>query len=522
MKPDSQKTTIPAKRIAAIDMGTNSFHGVIVDVYPDGSFTTVDKLKEMVLLAEKGFKNSLSPDAVERGLEALRKIKTLCDHQGVVKILAYATSAIREANNGGEFIQQVIDDLRFKPLAISGKKEAELIGKAVRYAISLDDEKSLMMDVGGGSVEFILGDYDHFYYTGSKKLGVARMTAQFVSNDPITPEEINDLETHFRKELAPVAEAFARQRTNLLIGSSGTMENFAEIIANRKDVRTKVTINEFEYSADDFMELYDEMITLDREERSQIKGLDSKRVDIINPGLVLVKFIIEHFGIKRLKTSSEALREGMILDYITSELDEELELLSNYPDPRERSVYELLNKTNWHEDHSRQVASLGLKLFDELQSLLGLKSDVRELFYYACLMHDIGYFISHRKHHKHALYLIRNFELMGFSATEIEIMANVARYHRRSTPKKRHKYYRKLDDDVRQVIKKLSGLMRIADGLDRSHYQNVLDFKVTISDTKITLLLDTEADAELEIWGAMRKKTLFEEVTERTLEIKEI
>lgn len=520
--PDSYKTTIPAKRIAAIDMGTNSFHGVIVDVYPDGSFKTVDKLKEMVLLAERGFDNSLSQQAMERGLEALRKIKTLCDHQGVEKIMAYATSAIREANNGGEFIQQVIDELRFKPLAISGKKEAELIGKAIRYAISLDDQTGLMMDLGGGSVEFILGDYDHYYFTGSKKLGVARMTAQFVSTDPITPEEINSLEAHYRTELAPVAEAFARQRTDMLIGSSGTMENIAEIIANRKDVRTKVTINEFEYSADDFLELYDEMITLNRKERSDIKGLDSKRVDIINPGLVLVKFIIDNFGIKRIKTSTEALREGMILDYITSELDEELELLSNFPDPRERSVYELLNKTNWHEDHSKQVAKLGLKLFDELEALLELNPEHRELFYYACLMHDIGYFISHRKHHKHALYLIRNSELMGFSATEIEIMANVARYHRRSTPKKRHKYYRKLDTDVQDIIKNLSGLMRIADGLDRSHYQNVLDLTVTISDTKITLTLDTEADAELEIWGAMRKKTLFEEVTGRSLDIKEL
>jgi len=511
-----------AKRIAAIDIGTNSFHAVIVDILPDGSFRTVDKLKEMVMLAEDGFDNSLSDEAVERGVEALKKIKILCDHQGVEKILAYATSAIREAHNGGDFIQRVIDEIDFKPLAISGQREAELIGKAIRYAISLNGDTALMADVGGGSVEFLIGDQDHFYYKDSKKIGVARITAKFVNTDPISTEEIQRLETHYAKELAPLAEAFARNRTDLMIGSSGTMENIAEMIADMKGERTSMTINEFQYTADDFRQLYNKLIEMDSSERQELSGLDSKRVDIINAGLVLVKFIIERFGIKRIKTSSEALREGMILDYISRELEDELELLSSFPDPRERSVFELLRKTNWHEDHSRQVANIGLKLFDALQHLLELKPEHRELFYYACLMHDIGYYISHRKHHKHALYLIRHADLMGFSEDEIEIMANVARYHRRSTPKKRHKYYRRLDENLQDVIKKLSGLMRVADGLDRSHYQNVQDLRITTGSDSIHLLLDTKADAELEIWGAMRKKQLFEEVTGRTLEIEAI
>lgn len=522
MNISTETSSYPAKRIAAIDLGTNSFHGIIVDIYPDGSFRTIDKLKEMVLLAEKGFDNQLSDAAIERGVEALHKIKLLCDHQNVEKIIAYATSAIREAHNGGDFIQRVIDDIKFKPLAISGKKEAGLIGRAVRHAVALNGDTALMMDVGGGSVEFILGDRDTFYYTDSKKLGVARCTAKFVDEDPITADEIKTLEEHFKKELAPVAEAFARNRTDLLIGSSGTMENLADIIAARKGVRTSVTVNEFEYSADDFMELYDDMIGMTAEERSKISGLDSKRIDIINPGLVLVKFMIDQFGIKRIKTSTEALREGMILHYIEEEMQEELDLISDHPDPRERSVFELLRKTDWHEQHSRQVAKIGLRLFDELSSLHGLEAGERELFYFACLLHDIGYYISHRKHHKHALYLIRNSDLRGFSQREIEIMANVARYHRRSTPKKRHKYYRKQNEDVQLIIRKLSGLMRVADGLDRSHYQNVHDLHVDIDDKKITISLDTETDAALEVWGAMRKKKLFEEEYERELNIEVI
>ena len=512
----------PTKRIAALDLGTNSFHALIVDIYPDASFRTIDKIKEMVLLAEDGFENRLSEEAIQRGIEALKKIGTLCEHQGVEKILAYATSAIREAENGGAFIQQIIDEVGIKPLAISGKMEAELIAHAVQHGIVLGDEKALLVDIGGGSVEFTIADGNQFYFSTSKKLGVARMTATYVDHDPIKDDEITALRKAYEKSLEDLKAAIRIHEPTMIVGSSGTMENISEIIAKRKDANTSVTINEFEYSAEEFLELYNDFIGLSAKKRRKVKGLDSKRVDIINPGMVLVKYMIETFGIERFKTSSQALREGMILRYIKNELKEELQLLVEFPNPRERSVYELLRKTKWHATHSRHVAKIGRKLFDKLRDLHELGETERELFYYACLMHDIGYYISHRKHHKHALYLIRHADLMGFTEDEIEIMANVARYHRRSTPKSRHKYYKRLDKDLQQIIRKLSGLMRVADGLDRSHYQNVTDFDVAISKDAITLRLHTEADPHLEIWGAMRKRYLLEEEMDRELHIEAV
>ena len=179
------------KRIASIDLGTNSFHAVIVDIHSDGSFYTVDKLKEMVLLAEKGVGERLSEAAIKRGLDALQKIKTLCDHQNVEQILAFATSAIREAENGGEFIQLAIDEIGLKINAIPGRVEAELIGLAVQHGVKLPvDSPALMMDIGGGSVEFIIGDRDKFYFLASKKIGVARMAVKFIDHDPVTVHEI--------------------------------------------------------------------------------------------------------------------------------------------------------------------------------------------------------------------------------------------------------------------------------------------------------------------------------------------
>ena len=507
-----------SRRIAAIDLGTNSFHAVIVDVFPDGSFQTVDKLKEMVLLAEKGFGQNLSPAAMDRAMEALTKIQTLCDHQNAEQVLAYATSAIREAENGGEFIQRAIDELGIKINAIPGRMEAELIGLAVRHGIQLPENPALMVDIGGGSVEFIIGDKERFYFLSSKKIGVARMTATFVDNDPISTEEISKLEQFYEEQLRDVAQAFATHRAGIMIGSSGTMENIGLMIAKREGKLQNLSVNELEFTSKQFFSLYDELIGMNRKERSKLSELDDKRIDLIAPGLILVRFLLKKFSIKKVKISSQALREGIILRYINKEMDE-LKGMAMYDEPRLRSVMELVNKYEWHEDHSTHVAKLATTLFDEFRESLGLTDVDRELLKYSAYMHDIGYFISHRKHHKHALYIIRHSDLLGFKEIEIEMMANISRYHRRSTPKMRHKYFKKLPKPIRERIKKLSAILRVADGLDRSHYQNVRDVRVEKAGQKTKLFIITETDPQLEIWGAMRKRALLEEVLSSDVEV---
>ncbi|HBQ61610.1 MAG TPA: Ppx/GppA family phosphatase, partial [Balneolaceae bacterium] len=208
------------------------------------------------------------------------------------EILAYATSAIREAENGGEFIQRSIDEAGIKMLAIPGRVEAELIGLAVRHGVKLTSEPTLMADVGGGSVEFIIGNDKEFFYLASKKIGLSRMTEVFKPSDPITPEDIETLENHYEEQLRDVAQAFAQHRTDTIIGSSGTMENIAEMIAARKKKTSDVTLNEMEFSAEEFKEFYNDFIKLSRKERKKVSGLETKRVGFINTGVVLLDFLI--------------------------------------------------------------------------------------------------------------------------------------------------------------------------------------------------------------------------------------
>lgn len=518
---DQTEPKQPVKRVAAVDIGTNSFHVVIVDIYTDGSFYVIDKLKEMVLLAEKGADKNLSEAAMQRAVDALYKIKTLCDHQDVEIILAYATSAIREAENGGELIQRVIDEVGIKIKAIPGRVEAELIGLAVQHGVQMPERPSLIMDIGGGSVEYLIADNEKFYFLSSKKMGVGRTTARFVDSDPIREDDIRALTDFYRHHLTDVAQAFAQNRASLLIGSSGTMENIGLMIAYRKGESPHLSVNELEFTAEEFFHFYDEVIKMDYDQRAKLEGLDEKRNRLLPAGLVLVKYVLQTFGIRRVKISSQALREGIILRYLMKEMTD-LKEVGFVENPRRRSVLELVTKCHWHEEHSRHVANLAMHIFDSLAEDLDLTDTDRELLEYAAYMHDIGYHISHRKHHKHALYIIRNADLKGFKENEIEIMANVSRYHRRSTPKRRHKHYNKLEPGVKDRVNKLSAIMRIADGLDRSHYQNVRSLDVQKGEDTIEIRIKTESDPQLEIWGAMRKSALFEEVTGKKLRVKEV
>ena len=514
----SINTPSPIKKIAAIDLGTNSFHVIVVEIMSDGSFRRIDDLKEMVVLAKEGIGRRLSPQAMNRGLSALQKIKILCDSYQVDEILAYATSAIREAENGGVFIQRSIDQVGIKIRAIPGSMEAELIGYAVQHGLSLGEQAVLMVDIGGGSVEFILGNKNQFHFLNSLKIGVSRMTDYFKLNDPISPEQIDQINAYYKQNLLSVKEALSQWPSDQIIGSSGTMQNIALMIAAQQGLDVEsLALNEWSFSREDFIDFYDSFIGLNRKERQRVPGLDEKRVDFINTGMILVRYLMEEFGVKSVRISTQALREGIIIRYLKKEF---IGLPGGATsDPRRRSIFELLRKCNWHEQHSTQVTKLALKLFDALRDSLTLCDEDRELLEYASLLHDIGYHISHSKHHKHALYLILNADLKGFKEEEIAIVGHVARYHRRSTPKKRHEEFAGLSKNVRKRITRLSGILRVADGLDRSHYQNVQELRVEHDTKTCTIYIQTIDEPSLEIWGAMRKSHLLSEVLKRKVQI---
>lgn len=495
-------------RVCVIDLGTNSFHAVIVDAFPNRSFQVIDKIKERVHLGEHGLaQHLLTEDAVQRAIAALKRIRLLADGWKAQEYLAYATSAIREASNGGDFVQYVREEIGIDIRPISGSLEAQLIYQGVRRAVEMP-VPALIVDIGGGSTELIVGDANDAAFACSIKLGASRMTEHFVTTDPISEEELEKLRTHYRTALENVYEATAEHACRELIGSSGTMENLADVCRHRNgDTGRSIFLQA--YAAEDVRAVTQEVIASTREERSKIDGIEEKRLDQIVAGAVLADVLLNDLDVERVRISPNALREGMVVHFI-EENYERLERLAPLGDVRRRQVYELAARFDWDEPHARHVTRLALDLFDACAEIHELGDHERELLEFASLLHDIGYIINRRKHHKHSRYLIRKADWHGFQPEEIAIMAMVARYHRRALPKKSHKVYSDLSKGNKRTVRRLSAFLRLAEGLDRSQFQNVADMKAHVDAEQLKITIRTREDPQMELWGARRASDLFQ------------
>ena len=524
-QPDACFFSMPTqkRRVAAIDLGTNSFHMVIVEESEGKGIVEIDRVKEMICIGRGSISTKmLDQKAMEAGITTLKHFLVLAAQQGVKpqNILAFATSAIREAKNRHVFLQRVRQETGLKIKVISGLEEAQFIYYGVRHAVKLASEPELIFDIGGGSVEFIIADNEKIFLLESRKIGVARMLERFITTDPVSVRELSLLEQFFAAELYTSAEKSREFGIKRAIASSGTAQNIARMIRSMTGRDDEVTINQSSFTRKEFQKFYKSVMAMSAPERKKLTGLDEKRVDLIVPGLVLMNVIFSLFKLKEVAISDSALREGMVVH----------NLKNNWPGSREKqrlnirrqSVIELGYRCDWNKKHSEQIAALCLQLFDWLQPLHGLDIDDRELLEYAALLHNIGAFISISSHHKHSQYIIVNGELRGFAPAEISIIANVARYHRKSPPSMKHDAYSQLKPGQRRAVDVLSGILRIANGLDRGHRQNIISVEADIADSMVTVYLQAIDKPDIEIWAADRMKEWLETVLGKSIRFEAI
>jgi exopolyphosphatase/guanosine-5'-triphosphate,3'-diphosphate pyrophosphatase len=509
-------------RVAAIDVGSNSLHMVIAQADPDGAITTLWRMKEMVGLGRISFPSRrLTADAIERAIATLRRFQEAAKRRQCEKILAVATSAVREAVNGGDFLTRVQRELGLNMRIVSARDEAKLIYLGVRHAIELGNGPTFMIDIGGGSVEFIVGDKNRAAMLESRKLGAARMTAKYIKSDPPSPADLKLLLAHYDRELAPLCDQILALKPTVALGTSGTLENLAAMCANlfggsARHGHTSESIAGV-IEREPLAKLVGRLLESKSEDRSQLKGLDDQRKDQIIAGAVLVNELFRRLNLEKITVCKSALREGMMVDYLSRHLPE-LSIRREVPDPRRRSVLDLARRCDWHQTHSEQVAHICMELFDQLKPLHGLGRKARELIEHAALMHDIGWHIGKTDHHKHSRYLILHGDLKGFTPEEINIMANIARYHRKSGPKPTHRSFNALSTKAKEIVRVGSALLRISDGLDRSHSSVVSSLSCTIHRKRVDVRIKARGDSELEIWGAQQKVNYFAELFDREVE----
>ena len=497
-------------RIAAIDIGTNSVHMIVVRVRPDLSFEVIDREKAMVRLGAGGLDGKeLTTEAMGAALQALSKFKRLAESHTVDKILAAATSATREARNGGEFLSRIEADTGIRPRVITGAEEARLIHLAAVYGVDVGGARAVVIDIGGGSTEITLGTATSVQAARSFKIGVIRLTERFVKSDPLSGRDEQKLTKHILSEIDRHCEQITSTGFDRVIGTSGTILSLGTVATAMSDGAIPSELRNLRVGAKQIRRLRKEVVGLSLAQRLTIPGLDPRRADLVVAGGVLLDTILRRLGAEDITLCDLALREGLVLDYIRRN-SKHIAHVDSIPDVRRRSSLELAERCNYYAEHAQQVVRLALAIFDQTRTVHGLTDREREWLEFAALLHDIGSLISYERHHRHSYYLIRNGDLRGFDPDEIEVVALVTRYHRRGTPKRSHEEYSRLPSPLRKTVRTLASILRVAESLDRSHTQTIagLDFRDRGADA--LLQIKTTGDAELEVWATNRHLQPFE------------
>ncbi len=495
-------------RLAAIDVGTNSIRLVVAEVEDDGNYRVLDEEREMSRLGRGFFATGrLGRAPMERTLQALCKMKAIADGFGVSDLRVVATSAVREATNGQEFRKEAKRRCGVRVEIISADEEAQLAFKSVSRHFPLDQRSIAVVDIGGGSVEVVLAAAGIINQVHSLELGAIRLTERYIKSDPLKDKHWKKLKQAIDKEIKTEIgkPPFAAE---IMFGSGGTFTNLGEMVQCEREGRSSL-IRGYVMTRADLVRLLDRLLETPLGARRGLCGLNPKRADIIVAGAAAVSRLAKRLGTQRIVVNDRGIRDGLLVTMV-EEMGATAGPAASVVQDRMTWVREFARKCRSNERHCEHVARLSVQLFDSLCEPFEIPVTGREILEAAALLHDIGYVINHSRHHKHAYHLILHGDLKGFSPGEVEMIANVARYHRRAYPKKRHENFARLDKNDRRLVRQLSGILRVADGLDRTHGQVVETVRAEVDDSKVLIRVGSEVNPHVEVADAERKSALFE------------
>jgi exopolyphosphatase/guanosine-5'-triphosphate,3'-diphosphate pyrophosphatase len=510
------KGTAGVRRIAAIDIGSNSVRQIVADVTSEGGITVVDEMKAAPRLgADLETTGVLGTQAMQRAAEAIGRMATLARQLGAHRIEAVATSAVRDAENAAEFVARVRQEAGISIRVIEGVDEARLSYLSALAHFDLGIGRTVVMDIGGGSLELAMAADGVIDDLVSLPFGALRLTERYLQ-DGATQKALARLRKDVRDG---VRDVLPRRdwRGAQLIGSGGTFTNLAGIHLARRGMLTARNVHATVVPRVEVEHILDLLASMPPDERRGVTGLNPERADIIVAGLAVAAEVLSRLEARDLTVSRYGIREGLLL-----EAARVVPVVADPGEARVRSVREFAERCHFEEPHSIQVQRLALRLFDALGTRLGCTPSERATLSDAALLHDVGYHINYDRHHKHSYHLIVHAELLGITPAEQIVIANVARYHRGAEPKKKHRAYSDLDSPLRDSIRRLSAILRVADGFDRGHIGAVGDVKVRWMQRAIRITPVAARGASplrLELWGAHRKSQLLAEIAGVPVEI---
>jgi exopolyphosphatase/guanosine-5'-triphosphate,3'-diphosphate pyrophosphatase len=488
------------ERLAALDVGSNSIRLLVAEYDPAAGLSVIDEVKDQPRLA-RGLATTgrLDDEAMQRALETLGRMRAVCERRGVKRIAAVATAAVREAENGPDFVRRVQAELAIPLRIIDAETEAALSWRSVAHHFPLAGERALVADIGGGSLELIGAVDGLVELVLSLPLGAVRLTETHLSGPKEPRRALAKLRAYVRRQLRRAMDR--REWTGAtVIGSGGTFTSLARMAAGRRGLPIPQTVHGASVSAAEVEQLVEWLATRSPEQRRNVAGLSPERADIIVAGLAVAAELLNLVERRGLTVSAFGLREGLLLEMAGAEVPAEADPL--------RLFREFAERCQSDRRHIEQVRHLALSLFEQLGPALGCPPSDRPLLEAAAILHDVGQLVSYRKHHRHSYQLIMHADRLSLSARDRSIVALVSRYHRRRGPTRKHEEFAALGDDDRATVRRLSALLRVADGLDRGHIAIVERVSAEVTDDRVELRVAPRlagADLSLEIWGAERK-----------------
>jgi len=511
-------------KAAAIDVGSNSIKLVVVDAVASDSFAVLAREKDPVRLGHYTLRNRNFPlTAIERAAVCIKRFRSIAEARGAELIFGVATASVREARNAQNFVKEIAARTGVQISILSAIEEARLIGVAASQGCAARGAPLINIDIGGGSTELSLMLDGLPLALHSVKLGAVGLTDRLVTSDPIKSKQLEVLREEIRAALERPSRELRGARWRQATGTSGTILSIGEALRLRALTNDDRKAQGAQPAGDEIVlsklvTFNDRMASLSTAERRNVPGISAQRAEIIVAGGQILEATMRALSINLLRTCSWALREGVLIDRLREIETESQPPREDLVDHRLRGVHAVGSRYGYEEAHARQVAAIAESIFDQLvehHPAGHLTRHHRTLLSAAALLHDVGYHIAHENHHKHALYLIKNSELTGFSEAERAVIANVARYHRGSMPRDRHEDFVALNETDRETVRALSGIVRLADALDRSQDSRVIKVRCAISSDLIQFQLQCEADCSGEIFAGEQKRELLERVFAR-------
>lgn len=508
---------VPRERLAAIDVGSNSIRLVVAEYDPVAGLTIIDEVKDQPRLARglaaTGF---LDDVAMARALETLDRMRVVCERRGVRRIAAVATSAVRDAGNGALFLDRVRKRLGLPLRVIDADEEARLSFRSVARHFRLEQGRNVVADIGGGSLELVSAVKGVIQRKLSLPWGAVRLTERFTLDRKDPRDQVDALRAEVRKTLRKTLPA-REWAGGTVIGSGGTFTNLARMAAARRTGAVPDAVHGTAVTASEVEQLLEWLIGLGPDRRRQVAGLSTHRADIIVAGLAVIIELLERLEAREVAVSAYGLREGLLLEMVGADAAGPA-----VPDPLQLAR-EFVERCQGDRRHVEQVRRLALQLFEQLGEKLGCAREERALLEYAALLHDVGQLVSYRGHHKHSAQLILNADRLGFNAHDRVLVALISRYHRKAGPSKKHEAFAALSAEDQGVVRRVSALLRVADGLDRGHTGTVETIRTRLMADKLIITVAprlARSDVGLEVWAADRKADVLAKVLKREVVVR--